>query len=84
MKSPTKWIIGIVVIIFGYMAWAFVDAIRSYAQQKPQETTVSKNYHLVRCSDCHLEKQPPDECGEFTGWAWEECQDIVHRYPNES
>lgn len=84
MKPLTRWIIGIVIAIFGYMAWAVVDAFRSYVQQRPQETSVSKYYHFARCPACHLEKQPPDECGEFTGWLWEECQDLVHRYPNEN
>lgn len=82
MKPLTRWIIGSVVIIFGYMAWVVVDAFRSYAQQRPQEASVSKYYHFTRCPACHLEKQPPDECGEFTGWLWEECQDLVHRYPD--
>ena len=84
MKSPTRWIVGSVLIIFAYMVFEFVGAIYSYANQEPKVVTMPEQVRLlVRCPACHLEKQPPNECGEFTGWLWEECVDLVHRYPNE-
>lgn len=84
MKSPTKWIVGSVLIIFAYMVFEFVSAIYSYANQEPKVVTMSEQVRLLgRCPACHLEKQPPNPCPGLKGWEWEECTDIAHRYPNE-
>jgi len=73
------WCIKLITGIFGgftimviYAAWNF----------EPFVSDPPKHYPIVRCPDCHLVKQPPNECGEFTGWLWEECVDLVHRYPD--
>ena len=87
MKSPTRWIVGSVLIIFAYMVFEFVSAIYSYANQEPKVVAMSEKVRLLgRCPACHLVKQPPSECGHETqAWAWNECvlMEYLHRYPNE-
>jgi len=51
-------------------------------QPTPKEYLPEQIRMLGKCPVCHLVKQPADECGEFKGWLWEECQDVVHRYPD--
>ena len=55
------------------------------ASYEPLGSKPPQHHPILKCPDCHLVKQPPDECGEFThtAWLWIECQDLVHRYPDE-
>lgn len=56
-----------------------------YANQSTTKEYLPEQIRMLGlgCPACHLVKQPPNECGEFTGWLWEECVDLVHRYPDE-
>lgn len=83
MKRKDWLIIGGILLGLALATVTIMCTARAGAQKQSEKTALSEHHHFVRCPACHLVKRPPDECGDFTGWAWEECQDLVHRYPNE-
>lgn len=87
ITKDMKIILPMFVVLISIVLAIIIPAC-SYGQRQQEKRqqeiryTPDKLAMLAMCPACHLEKQPPDECGEFTGWLWEECQDMVYRYPD--